>query len=181
MHTRGRLMADTAAIEEMLAKQQIRELAWLYARGVDRKDAGLLRSLYAANATESRPGTYEGTAEGFISFLEQSFPSMPFTAHHVCNHLVAVDGDVAQGEVSGTAWHIVADGKGGWLEIIGQPRYFDRYVRQDGRWLFARRATDYSRREIRPATTPPSASHLADPARDRSYEELTAPYFARHG
>lgn len=172
-------MSSDPVIDELLAKQEIRELALLYARGVDRKDAALLRSLYAPGATENRPGTFEGTAEGFVQFLEQSFPQMPYTQHNVCNHLIAIDGDRAQGEVTGTAWHLVSDGQGGWLEIIGQPRYFDHYVRLDGRWHFTSRATDYSRRDIRPATGEPAPSHLDDPANDASYRILTAATFAR--
>lgn len=41
---------DRNAIEILIAKDAIRDLAMLYSCGVDRKDAALLRTLYTADA-----------------------------------------------------------------------------------------------------------------------------------
>lgn len=176
-----------AALAELVDKEDIRTLAMLYSRGVDRKDANLLRSLYAPDATEKRPDMWDGPAAGFIDLLETMFPQMPYTGHHICQHLISLDGDRAQGEVYAVAFHIVSNGRssegaGGWLEIVGNPRYLDHYVRgEDGRWRFASREGAYDQRVTRPTEVPPHDYHLGDPARDRSYAVLTDRLFGRGG
>ena len=64
------------ALATLLAKEQIRELAMLYSRGVDRKDIELLRTLYAKDATDNHGKHFNGGAEDYLRFLDQSFPHM---------------------------------------------------------------------------------------------------------
>ena len=101
-------------LEMLLAKDAIRELALLYCRGVDRKDAALLRDLYTADATDTHGDSYDGDASGYCDFLEASFPHMPYSGHHICNHLISVDGDRGEGEVYAIAFHLIPDRQGGW-------------------------------------------------------------------
>src|ERR1700730_18674375 len=98
------------AFAKLVAKDEIRELVMLYSRGVDRKDGALLRTLYAKHATDTHGDTFDGVAEDYVSFLERSFPHMPYSGHHVCNHLISVDGDEGEGEVYALAYHIIPDG-----------------------------------------------------------------------
>ena len=169
---------DPEALSEMLAKQEIRELALLYSRGVDRKDAALLRSLYTQDATDSHGDTFDGSAADFIAYLEkEAFPHLPYSGHHVCNHLISVDGERGEGEVYAIACHVVPDGQGGWLERIGYTRYLDRYRREDGRWRFARRVASYDYRSVRPLPAP--EGDMPGPDADPSYAALGSRLFAR--
>ena len=168
---------DPKALATLLAKEEIRELALLYSRGVDRKDIELLRTLYAQDATDNHGKHYNGDAEGYLRFLEMSFPHMRYSGHHICNHLVSVDGDQGEGEVYAIAYHLLPDGKGGWLEDFMAVRYIDRYRKEQGRWRFASRVVAFDHRFVRPVPT--SAGSPTSSAVDPSYTTLTSRLFAR--
>ncbi len=144
---------NNATLATLLAKEEIRELALLYCRGVDRKDAALLRSLYTDDATDTHGDTFDGPASDYVDFLEKSFPYMRYSGHHACNHLISVDGDTGEGEIYALAYHIIPDGKGGWLEDFMCVRYLDHYRKcADGRWRFAKRVITYDLRKQAPTT-----------------------------
>jgi hypothetical protein len=149
---------DQQQLDKLYAKEEIRELVLLYSRGVDRKDPELLRSLYTADATDTHGDTFDGPAGEYVDFLEGAFPFMHYSGHHVCNHLVSVDGDEGEGEVYALAYHVIPNGEGGWLEDFMCVRYLDRYRRDsDRRWRFACRVVSYDMRSQRaiPAPRPP--------------------------
>ena len=138
-------------LDTLIAKDEIRELALLYSRGVDRKDPELLRDLYTADATDTHGHSFDGGAEDYVQFLEKSFPYMQYSGHHICNHLISVDGDEGEGEVYALAYHYIPDGQGGWLEDFMAVRYIDRYRKEnDGRWRFAKRVVTYDYATRRP-------------------------------
>jgi ketosteroid isomerase-like protein len=164
-------------IETLLAKEAIRELVLLYCRGVDRKDIALLRDLYTADATDTHGDTFDGTKDEYLTFLEASFPYMRYGGHHVCNHLISVDGDRGEGEVCGIAYHLIPDRQGGWIEDMMALRYIDHYAREaDGKWRFAKRLVTYDLRIQRPFIgTPPE---MIGPGEDVTYSVLASRLFA---
>jgi hypothetical protein len=168
-------MMDALAL--LVAKDEIRELAQLYARGIDRKDVGLLRTLYTVDAIDNHGTYYSGPVEGYFTFLERSLPHMHIGSHNICNHLISVDGDRAEGEVYAIAWHLVPDGQGGLAHDIQGVRYVDNYRREGGRWLFAQRDVTFDMKLLLPA-----AEHgdQPDPTRDVTYSVLHSALFARH-
>src|SRR5215831_10833255 len=169
---------DQQALATLIAKEEIRELAMLYSRGVDRKDIELLRTLYAKNATDDHGKHYNGDAEGYLLFLEKSFPHMPYSGHHICQHLVSIDNDGlhGEGEVYALAYHLIPDGKGGMVEDFMAVRYLDRYRKENHRWLFLSRAVSFDHRSARPLTTTQAPiSQTIDP----SYTTLVSRLFAR--
>jgi SnoaL-like domain len=167
---------DSTTLTTLIAKEEIRELAMLYSRGVDRKDIELLRTLYAKDATDNHGKHYNGDADGYLQFLEKSFPYMRYSGHHICNHLVSVDGDRGEGEVYALAHHLIPDGKGGTVEDFMAVRYIDRYRKENGRWLFAGRVVSFDHHSVRPAVTPQEPTAPAD---DPSYTTLSSRLFAR--
>lgn len=50
------MSSDQDALAKLLAKDEIRELALLYSRGVDRKDPALLRTLYTKDGMDFQIG-----------------------------------------------------------------------------------------------------------------------------
>lgn len=166
---------DTLAT--LIAKEQIRELVLLYSRGVDRKDPALLRTLYTEDATDTHDDTFDGSAEDYVRFLESAFPYMRYSGHHVCNHLISVDGDEGEGEVYAIAYHLIPDGQGGWIEDFMCVRYIDRYRKEsDGRWRFAQRVVTYDLRSQRPAQGPQADEALPE---DPSFTVLKSRLFVR--
>ena len=168
---------NQTAFSALIAKEEIRELAQLYSRGVDRKDIGLLRSLYTADATDNHGAHYNGPVDGYLEFLAGAFPHMHYSGHHICNHLISVDGDEGEGEVYALAYHVIPDGKGGMVEDLQCVRYVDRYRRDDGRWRFSARVASFDHRTIRPVPTP--AALNPSPLEDPSVTTLTHRLFAR--
>ena len=164
-------------IDLLVAKEAIRELVLLYCRGVDRKDPGLLRTLYTDDATDSHGDSFSGTAEDYVRFLEQSFPYIRYSGHHVCNHLISVDGDQGEGEVYAIAYHLIPNRDGGWLEDFMCARYVDNYRKEQGRWKFAKRVVTYDLRSTRPIDEPV----VIAAEDDLSYHELVSRLFARGG
>ncbi len=165
------------ALATLLAKEEIRELGMLYSRGVDRKDGPLLRTLYTKDATDTHGDTFDGPAEAYVDFLEKSFPYMRYSGHHICNHLISVNGDEGEGEVYALAYHVIPDGKGGWQEDLMAVRYIDRYRKEEGRWKFAQRIVSYDykapRRAVEPNTPVPAYPE------DASFTLLQSRLFAR--
>jgi hypothetical protein len=162
--------------DTLLAKEDIRELVLLYSRGVDRKDGELLRTLYTADATDTHGDTFDGPATAYVDFLEKSFPYMRYSGHHICNHLISVDGNEGEGEVYALAWHLIPDGSGSWLEDFMCVRYIDKYRKEsDGRWRFAKRVVTYDLRNRQPA----HESNREPLAEEPTYTALTSRLFAR--
>jgi len=170
--------APDQQLQSLLAKEAIRELGQLYSRAIDRKDVALLRSLYTADATDTHGDSYDGSAEGYCAFIERSLPYMRYSGHHICNHLISVDGDTGEGEIYALAYHMIPDGQNGWVEDLMAVRYIDRYRKeQDGSWRFAKRVVTYDYRSKRPITAE-AAGPIAAGA-DASYTALASRLFAR--
>jgi hypothetical protein len=168
---------DQDALSRLVAKDEIRDLALLYCRGVDRKDFALLRTLYTRDGVDSHGQHFNGPAEEYVQFLERSLTGFGYTGHHVCNHLISVDGDQGEGEVYALAYHLIPDGKGGLVEDLQIVRYIDRYRKEDGRWRFASRVVSFDLLSQRPAL--PGQQPPGPPAEDPSYRALSSRLFAR--
>ncbi|HBF89936.1 MAG TPA: hypothetical protein DDX09_02110, partial [Hyphomonas atlantica] len=52
-------------IEELWAREAIRDCLFRYARGIDRADEAMLRSAYWPDGTDHH-GPYQGSASGFV-------------------------------------------------------------------------------------------------------------------
>ena len=136
---------EPTALRRLIDKDEIRDLALLYSRAIDRQDIALLRDLYTADATDTHGDSYDGDAEGYCRFIACSFPYMLYSGHHVCNHLIDVDGDEGSGEIYALAYHLIPGKEPGeQQEDLMLVRYIDNYRRcDDGRWRFSKRVVTY--------------------------------------
>lgn len=129
-------------LQELLDREAIRDLVLCYSRAVDRQDFELLRDLYTEDATDTHGDAFDGPAEDYLKFLEDSLPRVFYTGHHVCNHMVSIAGNEANGEVYGLSLHVIpnSDGSDGRTENFFAVRYIDNYRRcADGKWRFSKR------------------------------------------
>lgn len=168
---------DQARLATLAAKDAIRELVLLYSRGVDRKDIALLRTLYTRDGIDRHGDHFQGSGTEFCDHLAEILPHARYTGHHVCNHLIAVDGDRAEGEVYAIACHLLSDGAGGFVEDIMWVRYCDQYRIEDGVWRFALRDVRFDYRSQRPAETDDPT--VPDGASDASYGVFGLPLLSR--
>lgn len=143
----------TEALQQLIDKEAVRELVLCYSRAIDRKDFELLRDLYTDDAIDRHGPEFEGDADSFVEKLRGSLPGYPYTAHHVCNHLISVDGDEANGEVYALALHCIPDEENPTerLEDFLAVRYIDNYRRcSDGKWRFSVRNVSFDMHIVRP-------------------------------
>ena len=166
---------DEAALQDLLDKEAIRELAMLYSRAIDRKDSALLRDLYTEDATDTHGTDFDGNVADFVSFIESTAPFMTYSGHHICNHLVSVDGDTATGEVYVLAVHCFASDPDNKVEDWHVVRYMDNYRRcVDGKWRFSKRFVTYDMITARPF----EGQGQLGLSPDQSYGELGSRLFA---
>lgn len=145
------MRADADAVQALIDKEAIRDLVHAYSRAIDRKDYGLLRDLYTAQATDTHGDTFDGSAVDYCNFLEKALPQMSYSGHHVCNHMISVEGCKGDGEVYALAYHVFRDQNGEFVEDFMCVRYTDNYQREaDGKWRFSKRVVTYDVRTKRP-------------------------------
>jgi hypothetical protein len=134
-------------IEEILAKDEIREIIMRLARGTDRRDKDLMRSCYHPDAIDDH-GAFHGSGDEFADWVVETLQPMN-TQHFLGQIRIEVAGDVAYGETYCEAHHVfeagpemmlpegMPSGKIDWTMCL---RYLDRFEkRANGRWLIADR------------------------------------------
>jgi ketosteroid isomerase-like protein len=170
---------DEKALQKLIDKDAIRDLVLSYSRAIDRKDVELLRDLYTDDATDTHGDSFDGPADKYCEFIAGSLPYMTYSGHHVCNHMISVEGDVGNGEVYALAYHVIPaqDGSGGQEEDWMAVRYIDNYRRcSDGKWRFSKRVVTYDMTVRKPFT---GGGLMALGEKDPSYEVCTQPMFRR--
>lgn len=172
-------MSDADTVEELLAKQAIAERLAIYARGADRIDADLIRSVFHPDAVADYGAMFSGTGWGFADFIAQVHPPMQTHSHHLSNVLVTVDGDHAGSECYVIAQFRVADGDGGLQGGVSYGRYVDRWERRDGEWRIGHRRYLHSHDEFRPIQAPRFPTAGARSPEDPSYDVLADPRGSR--
>lgn len=123
--------------EEAATREELRDLVTRYARGVDRRDYPLIRSLYWDDAIDDHGEMFCGGPDDYVAWLPQALEPLDCTIHSISNSLFVIDGDVAEGEHVSFNFHRTrAEPR---QEIVIHGRYLDRYERREGIWKFARR------------------------------------------
>jgi len=137
-------------IETLLAKQEITDVVYRYARGIDRMDFEFVRSCYHPDAYDDH-GSFKGTVDEFIEMAKEFMPRWTATMHFMGNVLVdQVDRDFARAETYAVAYHRREfPDKEGKDDVFGI-RYVDRFERRNSQWLIAHRVVATEWRRVEP-------------------------------
>jgi len=113
----------------LLDKQEIEDTVLRYCRGIDRRDFDLVRSCYHPDAMDHH-GSFEGTIDEYIAWVDKLTARYRFTMHLVGNVLIEVDGDRAVSETYGVSLHRSDDARP-FMNLATGFRYLDRFERRD--------------------------------------------------
>jgi len=150
-------MTRDAALDELLAKQAIFEVACRYARAVDRLDRDLLTGCYWPDGSDDH-GSFRGSAPDYVDWVLNLLSGWRSSQHVLSNPLIEVDADTAFAEIYWTGFYTL-EVEGVLQDQLVTGRYLDRYERRSGEWrIFHRTCLS----EWRQAT--PVATHWRDAA-----------------
>ena len=82
-------------IQELIVKQEIRDVLARYCRGLDRMDKEMAYCVWHDDATAIYYDIYEGTGHGFIDWVWVAHEGMQCHSHQITNVLIKADGDKA--------------------------------------------------------------------------------------
>ena len=135
-------------MDELLDREEIRDVLLRYCRGVDRCDEELVRSVYHEDATDDH-GTFKGSGHEFASVVVPMLRAQwRSTVHALHNVSIDLDGDAAFVESGFVATHRSLTDQDPTDFVFGG-RYIDRFECRDGVWKIASRLVvhDWSRLE----------------------------------
>ncbi|NQV94774.1 MAG: nuclear transport factor 2 family protein [Sphingomonadales bacterium] len=124
-------------IDRLESLDAIRQLAAKYALTLDMRDIDMMVTLFPEDVKVGKAGSGR---KALRAYMDRTLRS-PFTetSHHIGGHIIEFDDpDHAHGIVYSKNEH-----EAGVEWVIMQMMYADDYVRQDGRWHFARRLPLY--------------------------------------
>ena len=130
-------MEPTQQIDEMLAREAIRNCVVRLARGEDRRNAELISSAYWSDA-QIDFGTFKGEFATYLGYVVPGDPALPCTVHFLGQTHVELDGETARAETLVSSYHRIDTGAGHTDSTIGG-RYLDRLERRGGEWRIASR------------------------------------------
>lgn len=162
-------------------RQEIHDQAMAYARGVDRRDWALVRSVYHPDAHDDH-GAYKGGVDGFVEWLERRHAFIAHSMHFVTNCLIEFAGpDQALVETYYLAQQTMGPEAGeSRLMLLGDQemapdasvlmevagRYVDLFERRDGRWAISRRTVIFEKVNAREDTSLPISPDWVPQRRD---------------
>ncbi len=136
----------TLDLDQLLVREEIRDVMRRYARGVDRLDMTAIRACYHPDAIDER-GPHQGPVEQFFEYLEspRGLPMFERTTHSITDQFVEVRRPEAMSETTVIAYHRLPTEH----YILGL-RYLDRFELRD-EWRVAHRKVAYDWSLRRPA------------------------------
>jgi len=152
-------------LDELIAREEIKDVIKRLARGTDRLDEELMASCYHPDGYDDH-NSFRGNGREFAKWVCDVLPHFKATHHFIADPYIRLDGDVAQVDTYCIAHHI-----GDNSDLVLALRYVDRFERRDGHWLIAKRvcAFDWTYTvPYDPAATFPFAEDFVMGRRDRS-------------
>lgn len=133
--------SETAELQRLLHREQIRDCLARLARGEDRRDADLLKGAFWPDA-KTDYGVFQGDFDAYFAWVYPGSDAITNTQHVLGQSLIELDGDTARVETQVISYHRVEMGSGERDTCIGG-RYLDVLTRRDGEWRVADRTMLY--------------------------------------
>lgn len=137
--------AGTELLDELVARQQITDVLFRYARGVDRLDLAAVEGCYWPDAIDHH-GAYRGPASGLVADIAERHATIDSSQHCISNVLIEFDDhDTARVESYCLCFlrQQRSEGRDDQDILIVRCRYLDRFDRRDGRWRIGARVVAY--------------------------------------
>lgn len=129
---------ERIGVDELLARERIRDLIGLQARATDRGDLALLESVWHPGATVD-VGFFDGPASEYCPMIIEVTGGMELVSHNVGSPLIELRGEEALAETYVLALTTLTDPEAGRVSELTSGRYLDRFAYRDGRWGFTSR------------------------------------------
>jgi len=129
----------SAALRAVVDKQQILELVHAYCRACDRHDFEKVRALYHPDAIDDHGTFFKGSAMDYVDRLPEISANMEILHHNITTANIMLDGDYAEGEIYGLAFHKARTDSGP-IDVMVGTRFLDKYERRNGVWKFSYRS-----------------------------------------
>ncbi len=137
--TATQVASDHAAVELLMAKDQIREQIYNYCRGLDRMDKPLSLAVWHPGATVNFAGNFTGTGPEWIERVWVGHARIHSHAHQMTNIIMKVNGDKATSETYFiVSLHAQPTETSASTRLI-RGRYADRWSRLNGKWAIDHR------------------------------------------
>ncbi len=129
-------------VEELQAKEQIRDVLYSYVRAMDRHHVEGAKAVYHPDAWDLHWGTFVGNAHDFAEYMIGELRDAEFVIHEITNPLIQLDGDRAfvESRYTSRVRFAVEDAPAGsYVESTSHGRYLDVFERRAGVWKLAHR------------------------------------------
>jgi ketosteroid isomerase-like protein len=154
-------------LEELTAKEAIREVLYTYCRAIDRGDLELLRSVYHPDGVDVHPTVFVGNAEEWASYIIPKHKAARISRHSITNPLIQIRDDRAFCE-SQYAVSLRTDlPNGRSVDLYSEGRYLDILERRSNLWKIRHRIVVNDKRTTR-AVSDADATTQAGPSVDTS-------------
>jgi hypothetical protein len=141
--------ATPRAVQDLVAREEIRKQIYNYGRGIDRLDKQLTLEVWHPDGTADYGGKVVNGRD-WVEGLFKGLPNMTASAHHLLESRIEVDGDKATSETIANTSLMnpleerlvqgVAAGSNGVSVSLIRGRYADRWSKRNGRWALDHRA-----------------------------------------
>lgn len=125
-------------LEELLAREAIRDCLYRYCRGIDRVDEAALRSAYWPDGTDHH-GPYQGSASGFVDWAMKTLPHIERGIHQIHNILIEFKNDGAAVESYFSAFQRQPGPDGKMQNLNMKGRYIDWFTKREEEWRILNR------------------------------------------
>jgi hypothetical protein len=144
-------------LDELITKQQVADGMARYARGIDRRDEELVRSVYFEDATDDHGYGFSGSGWDLATATRRDGTGFPVqwtaTTHFLGQSYIEIVDGGALSETYFISYSRSDDDSGTPWDIVISGRYVDRWEHRDGDLKIAYRTVVYDRVRSDPAPT----------------------------